>query len=278
MMGPLPSPFLMGWLCLAAATTWAEDDQDSAAARQKRALAQMQQIEVRTAGTEPAQRLELTPRPLLTYGDAARQNDHGTLWAWSAGGRPVAFVELYQSPDRPSQFVYAATLTSTVLINAALPDGRRWTPQSPALQLLPLTKVEQPAEKPAGRLSQMKTIAGRLTAHEFWDPKNSRFELRLLVQPVHRYADPNRHVVDGATFVFAHGTNPEILVQLEAIGKSPAEATWQLHAARLGSAELHLLFDDVEVWQQPRTPGVVGKSTDPYWLFFLPTASAPPAS
>ena len=115
------------------------------------------------------------------------------------------------------------------------------------------------------RLRQMKEISRRFEAHEFWDPDNSRFELRLLIQPVHRYADESHSVIDGAVFVLAHDTNPEILVQLEAHGDS-SDARWKVSFSRLGSAELHVLLDGKEFWTAPRTPNVVGEPTDPYWL------------
>jgi hypothetical protein len=65
----------------------------------------------------------------------------------------------------------------------------------------------------------------------------------------------------------AHGTNPEIALLIEAQGQAAVSSEWRFAAARLGSAELHLSLDAGEVWQQPRTPGVVGKPTDPYHLF-----------
>jgi hypothetical protein len=92
------------------------------------------------------------------------------------------------------------------------------------------------------------------------------------VQPVHRYSDPKRELHDGAAFLLAHGTNPEIVLQIEAVGKSLDVARWQYSLARLGSAELHVELDGKEVWKQDRTPGVVGKATDPYWLFLTPAA------
>ena len=111
----------------------------------------------------------------------------------------------------------------------------------------------------------MKEISRRFESHEFWDPDNSRFELRLLIQPVHRYSDESQSVIDGAVFVLAHDTNPEILVQLEAHG-DVNDAHWKVSFSRLGSAELHVLLDGKEFRTAPRTPNVVGESTDPYWL------------
>jgi hypothetical protein len=127
-----------------------------------------------------------------------------------------------------------------------------------------------PDAKEAVRLRQLKELARRFTGHEFWDPDNSKFELRLLVQPVHRYSDPKTGLHDGAAFTLAHGTNPEIVLLIEALGPSLAAARWHFSVAPLGSAELHVALDDEEVWKRDRTPGVVGRPADSYWLFLSP--------
>ena len=73
--------------------------------------------------------IEMLPNPLLTYGDAARNNEAGTLWAWGKSGRPVAFLELYRSVGQDQPWVHALTLTSPELIQLQAPTGPRWTPK-----------------------------------------------------------------------------------------------------------------------------------------------------
>lgn len=228
---------------------------------------------------DPADGLDvpMIDHPLMTYGDPARDNDNGTLWAWGRKGRPKFFLELYQSGGNRRHWAQAITLTSTDGVIVDAPGNQRWSPKPVAIAPI-VVDAPQPAESDRLRLRQMKEIAARLSAHELWDPNNSRYELRLLIQPVHRYADPERGIVDGATFVLAHGTNPEILVFLEAAGKEASGIRWRMFAARLGSAELHLHLDDKEIWNRPRTPNIVGQPSEPYWLFFTNVAPPAPAS
>lgn len=120
--------------------------------------------------------------------------------------------------------------------------------------------------RPVVRLRQMKDLARRFETHEFWDPENSRFELRCLATPVLRYSDNENGVFDGSVFIFAHGTNPEILLFLEAQGTTAETSKWQFAAYRLGSAEMHLDLNRQPVWSRDRTPGVVGMPNNPYWL------------
>ncbi len=213
--------------------------------------------------------VELIDRPLLTYGDSARANENGTLWAFGRTGRPLAFLELYQ-PRTRGNWVHAVTLTSEKRVVMTTPARARWAPEKTDVEPAPIPDAAAPHAKESLRTRQMKDLARRFTAHEFWNPDNSRFELRLLVQPVHRYSDAKTGLHDGAAFVLAHGTNPEVILLIEALGPKLDEARWHYGLARLGSAEMHVELDGKEVWKRERTPGVVGKSSDPYWLFFTP--------
>lgn len=233
----------------------------------KEARTHMAEIAIRSLSNGRDIEIERLPNPLMTYGDAARNNEAGTLWVWGKSGRPVAFLELYRNVGKNEPWVHALTLTSPELTQLTGPNGNRWTPKKSHFALSDIPNAPEVGAQPAVRLRQMKEISRRLEAHEFWDPNNSRFELRLLVQPVHRYHDESSKVLDGAVFVLAHGTNPEVLVQIEA-DDTEQPPRWRFSFARLGSAELHVLLDGQEVWTQSRTPNIVGQPIDPYWLFW----------
>jgi hypothetical protein len=225
----------------------------------------MQQLLMRLA--ERDDEVKLYDRPLLTYGDSARANKNGTLWAFGQSGRPLALLELYQGVQPRASWIHAVTLTSGKLVTMKTPTATAWVPKKSQIEPTPLEGVAPPAAREPARLRQMKDLARRFTAHEFWDPDNSRFELRLLVAPVLRYSDGDAQIQDGAVFVLAHGTNPEVILLIEALGKSVEESRWHYSLARLGSAEMHVELDGKEIWTVGRTPGVVGQPVDPYWLF-----------
>ncbi len=241
----------------------------------KTARAHMSEFTVQSSAKGRDGLIEMLPNPLLTYGDAARNNEAGTLWAWGKSGRPVAFLELYRNIGNDQPWVHALTLTSPELIQLTGANNPRWTPKKSQFVLKEIPDSPEVSAQPAIRLRQMKEISRRFEAHQFWDPDNSRFEMRLLVQPVHRYHDEAVKVIDGAVFVLAHGTNPEVLVQIEA-DAAQQPPRWKYSLARLGSAEMHVLLDGKEVWTEARTPGVLGQPVDPYWLFL--TAPNPAAS
>jgi hypothetical protein len=255
------------------ASVWAQDTKETPKqpAPDKKALEAalktIELLEVRPALKDD--KIARIKQPLLTFGDLARKHENGTLWAWGEKGRPLAFVELFRGED--PRWVHAATLTSTERIVMTTSDAS-WTPEKTQIEFAAIPDAPAPADKEAQRLRQIKDLARRFTAFENWE--GQRHELRLLVQPVWRYSDAKQMLQDGAVFVLAHGTNPEILLFIEAQGKTLETSAWKFGAVRSGSAELHLAIDEKEVWKIEPAPGIVGRARDPYWLFLTRAVEA----
>jgi len=213
-------------------------------------------------------------RPLLLFGDDPRNLTRGILWGWGAG-RPVAVAELWRGRAENSPYAVSLTLTGPDMV-AMTSDGKpKWEPARKQMEFMAFADAPVVATKESARLRQIKEMARRFEAHEFWDPENSRFELRLLVQPVHRYSDMAAEILDGALFVFAHGTNPEALLFIEAFGPTIEKAKWQYGLVRTSNAESHVELDGREVWMQPRVKGGATRPVDPYFVFSLPPATVP---
>jgi hypothetical protein len=210
-------------------------------------------------GDEP---IASTGRALFSYADSARIIADGAIWAWGEG-RPLAMAKCWL--NRNGSRTVAFSLTSDELVMAHGSQGRSWLPRSKQVEPAELPGAPAADAKEAVRLRQLKEQARRFTAHEFWNPENSRFELRLLVQPVHRYRDEKRKINDGAVFLWAYDNNPQILLLIEILEPADGKARWQYLLAQVSSAELHVQLDGKEVWKRDRTPGIVGTSRDYYW-------------
>lgn len=233
-------------------------------------------FEVRLADTTEADGiLPSIERPLLLFGDDPRNLTRGILWGWGSG-RPVAVAELWRGRAENSPYAASLTLTGPELVAMTSDGTPKWQPAKEQVRFTSLADAPSVAAKANARLRQIKEIARRFEAHEFWDPENSRFELRLLVQPVHRYSDSAAEIQDGAMFVFAHGTNPEALLLIEAIGPTIERSKWQYGLVRTSNAESHAELDGKEVWMQPRVKGGATRPADPYFVFSLPPAETPP--
>lgn len=191
-------------------------------------------------------------KPALTFGDPTRGNTRGTLWTWGEKGRPSVVAEVY----RVSTFdgwILVFFNTSGGKVRASLDGNGWWRENQSTSKFEDLAGTPKPAATNAARQRQIKAIAGRFSAHQFWDPDNSRFELRAIERPLLTYSDPENGILDGALFTFANGTNPEILLMVEArAGQGGKPDRYQFAVGRLAHAELHLAFDEKEVFSAPR--------------------------
>lgn len=209
---------------------------------------------------------KLIADPLMRFTDAVDRNQDGSLWAWGRTGRPLAILQLWRNLPGGLTWFHSITSLSSGLVAAERKGGWQWSPRKPGVTLKPLSQSPTPAKQEAARLRQMKELARRFTANELLE-NGQRFELRLLVRPVHRYGDPKNGPLDGAMFVLARGTDPEIALLIELVGSGSSPPTWQYGLAPISSAALRVSLDDHEVWQTD--PGH-GLPVDPYWLFWQP--------
>ena len=88
--------------------------------------------------------------------------------------------------------------------------------------------------------------------------------------PIDRYADPAKEQVDGAIFLFAHGTNPEVMVLIEAQGSAPKKATWRFAVARLTVALFEVTIDRKKVETVSYHSTQMNRPTLPYFTVRLP--------
>jgi hypothetical protein len=187
---------------------------------------------------------ELVPNPLHRWTDPTRPFSGGALWVSKSHGRPVAIlaIELYAAWSL--EFVSL----STGLVEAQ--DGQvRWRPQKAGVEFREIAGAPVPADDQPKRLRQMRELARRISAREFYD--NQHYALRLLPQPIDRYADPASGAIDGAVFIYAHGTNPEILLLIEARRQGSGPPAWTFAAAPLTRAQPTLKLDGKDIWTSP---------------------------
>jgi hypothetical protein len=210
----------------------------------------------------------ITSEPLHRWTDPTREFSGGALWAWKHSGRPIALVaiELYGKA-----WSYEFVSLSTGRLTAD--DARlHWAPSRAGIKFEALAGAPDPAADEAGRLRQMKALARRFEAREFWAGRYNT--LRLLTQPIDRYADPASGAVDGTIFTYANGTNPELLLLVEARREGDAPAKWCYAAAPLAKAALYLKLGSEEVWTAPIKTDVVFKPEDTYFIALTPRERA----
>jgi len=205
--------------------------------------------------------------PLQRWTDPTREFSDGGMWVWRAGGRPVAVVgiELYRYWS-----LEFASLSPGLVRGEYPPAQVRWKPDKAGAEFHAIANAPVPGNTEAARLRQMRELAHRFTAMERWK-NQGQFALRLLPRPIDRYATPASGTVDGGLFVLAHGTNPEVLLLIEARMHGEGPAQWQFAAMHLSHAEITLKINSKDVLTLPdKDSGPRIVPSDPYYDVLVP--------
>ena len=225
----------------------AADDTETTA-RQTRMAAMRQRAEaLQLKVREKPDLRRVEKEPLLRYSDPTRTTTDGTLWLWTQSGRPLAAACLFNDTREGFQWNYEFISLSD---SALFVDGRpgwNWQPVAKQRHWIRVPDPE-PARTEAARLLRMKELLARF--HADADEDGNLFQLRLLPRQVHRYRSPEEKIEDGAMFLFVSGTNPEVLVQVEAM--TDAERGWRIGFARMSASQLKITCDDKTVWEAER--------------------------
>lgn len=227
--------------------------QDEARAKQRLEFMQaaVGNLEPESSELKTKAALTFASKPLLRYSDPTRGGISGTanvlldaaVWRLGTEGRPTALVtvEIYQMPDTSRVLAFEfLSLTEAKFALKHKTKKIRWDPAGSALTLKELPDAPKPAATAAARLAQMRRLARRFAVKERIDKES--IECRLLTQPIDRYQSAAEKIVDGAIFVYANGTNPELGVVLETDGKR-----WMYGTVRLTSAESSVTLDGRQV-------------------------------
>ncbi len=201
-------------------------------------------FQVRSFEGESTEPPKFRNRPLLRYDDQTRPGDgaqallDATAWRLGETGRPRAIVtlEIYPVNEATAVMTYEFVSLSPWALEMKNSRGLLWRPASTELTMAPLPEAPKPADTKRARLAQMRQLARRFASQADW--RGEKVECRLLTQPIDRYDDAAAGIVDGAIFVFANGTNPEMGLVLEC-----SEEHWSYGVFRLTAATLFAQLD-----------------------------------
>ncbi len=208
-------------------------------------------------------------KPLLLYSDNTRDNDRGSVWAWGEQGRPLALFEMFQKVGDRTIWVVGMCNTSGRKLRAGRAGEAWWRENDSAIEFKDVPATPPVAADPAARQRQLKLLAQKFTAHEVYNRDNTRYDLRRLERPLRTYRDEPAGVAEGGLFTFANGTNPEVMLFVEArTQKGTANPVWQYGVGRTAFAELHLQYDGKEVFSAPNGKGLSGPDK-PFWASVL---------
>lgn len=193
--------------------------------------------------------LRLEPEPALRWPNATRNTPDGATFVWTLDGRPEVIGCIWQH----GSLSWALHSLSDRPVRAELDGTLIWEPKSPGVELRPLEGAPRPAKTATGRLSQMRALARRFHCRLDGENGTNVEDLRLLPQPIHRYASDDGQIVAGGLFAFAQGTDPEVIVMIEAAGAP--NASWRYAISRRSVVALEARLDDRLVWSAPSSGG-----------------------
>jgi hypothetical protein len=191
--------------------------------------------------------LELLPQPLLNWGNPVRLQEHGSLVLWVRDARPQAIGSLftYEHGEKVYDKHEFHSLSDRGL-RLSLAGTVGWTPAAGGIEWRDLPEAPPPAAQPRQRLAQMRSLARRFTV-VLSSPEGEPSELRLLSQPLYRYAEEREQILDGAILSFAVATDPEALLLLEAAG-APGHERYRYALARFHYWSLAAELDGATIW------------------------------
>jgi hypothetical protein len=226
------------------------------------APAQARELKV-LSGESRTVEAKLRAEPLLRWSNPTAGSVHGEVFLWTIDSRPIAIASIYRwyHPFKDST-VELVSLTQHG-IEASQGRRTRWDAKNSGIRLSDLPDAPAPEESAGARLIQMRALARRFRA-ELTDTRSGDQvgrELRMLNQPVYRYASPSEKVIDGALFAFVEGTDPEAWIILEA-AETDSGPKWRFALARMNRDALQIKDRDRvaaqweflrDTWSDPTT-------------------------
>jgi len=237
----------------ANAQTTAEksDDKDDAiaTARLEYLLNRLRTEQFRPA-TRPNAMYRLQDTPIFRWQNNISGAD-GAVFLWTLDGRPVLLTKAHVNEQR-SIFVESASPLAEDKFEMTANGQLLWAPSTPAVSRMVMEGAAPPADQKAARLTQMRAIARRFRFNSLWGEENpSDWELRLLPTPLHRFSSDEAHVIDGAIFGYAQGTNPETVVLVESVA-TDAGPRWEATPSRLTGYAVKGWLDEKLILDVPR--------------------------
>ncbi len=199
-------------------------------------------------GTQP---LELRKQSLMNWRNPERQQDQGAMYVWERGGRPEVLGSIFTYEYNGKVFCRHEMLSLAASpIVSKLDSQTVWNPQTAALKWIDGGNDVVPAESSARRLIQMRSLSREFSA-TLSIPDKQPSKLTLIPQPLVRYQSESQGIIDGAVFSYAVGTDPEVLVVIEARKSSDGSPRFYFAPARSHYHAVTLERGGRVVWSAP---------------------------
>lgn len=263
-------------LLIIAAPSYADDkdEETKRAAKFSQVVKTMQAFTINDMDANGEKSSLLLP-PVLRYSDPIDSQTFptipdGAVFVFTRNGQPLAVTAMHLGAknDIWAEFLSLAAGPLT----ASRGNQVIWQPTKSAAEFTLIREAPEPLKTAPLRLTQMRSILSSFSA-SITDQVAGRQELRLLSQPIFRYSDSEKGIMDGALFVFARNTNPEMLLALEARTDN-VKSSWVYAPLRFTGRQAELRCPDDHISTHARIMGRTPRDSF-FQLLILPEPATP---
>ena len=198
-------------------------------------------------GPEFKSTLKVVPEPILRFTNPVSGLQDGCFLVWtSTAGRPMVGAQVYLTSD--DLWIHEFQSLSPVPLKVNRDGAIVWEPARAGADQKPVPGAPVPAAKAGPRLVQMRQIVRRFFGSDEFEGRESPDALRLLPNPMLRFGADDSHTLDGALFAYAHGTDPELLIVVEAL-KTDNGYRWHYALAPMTGYALKATLDEKPIWE-----------------------------
>jgi hypothetical protein len=219
----------------------------------------------------------------MNWKNPVRTQSRGALYVWELNGRPQVLGSIFTFEYNGivrcrHELISLADQPLTARLDADVV----WSPNRAGAEWTPCEGDLLPAQAAARRLFQMRSIARRFTG-KLETPDGQTSTLTLIPQPLLRYQSADDGIMDGAVFSLAQGTDPEILLAIEARRTKQGAMAFFYAPMRANFLGLTLERQGSQVWSAPMlldlrhtTAGQQPWSNEPFFPMTPKTPLPPP--
>ncbi len=232
---------------------------------QMRALAEQTTVTYDSGTGQP----KLAEKPVFRYDDQPRRFIDATVWAWTDGGRPVAFQKVEASIDDVTgmaKWGYCFASLSENRLSAEWEHGKKFRSTEAGVAFLRVPDAPAVAARGTARKRQARDLSREFSARILLNPRtDSTEEMRLLATPIHEYDDPAGEYLGAAFGYSTSGRNPDLLILIEA-READGKLAWHYAPVRMTIGGVAIKLHDKTVWD---VPYIEPQPQDfPTWTFF----------
>jgi hypothetical protein len=235
---------------------------------QMRALAEQTTVTYESGTGEP----QLAGKPVFRYDDQPRRFIDATVWAWTDGGRPVAFQKIEASIDDvtgAAKWGYCFASLSESRIVAAWEHGKKFRTTEAGVAFRPMPDAPAVAPRSVARKRQARDLSREFSARILLNPRtDSTEEMRLLTTPIHEYVDSSGEYLGAAFGYSTSGRNPDLLILIEA-REAEGRLAWHFAPVRMTIGGVTIKLHEKTVWDVPYIEPE--PQNLPTWTFFYRT-------